>query len=166
MSEHIEKTLVLLKPDAVERGLIGRIIGRFEDAGFKIVAIKMVQIDKKMAEAHYDEEIAIRHGKHIREYNISFLASGPVLAIVIEGINAIENVRKFCGSTEPKSALPGTIRGDFSHMSLEHGNSMKQVIKNVIHASADKEYAEKEIKLWFLPEEINEYQSVHEKHTR
>ncbi|MDD3481205.1 MAG: nucleoside-diphosphate kinase [Patescibacteria group bacterium] len=166
MTEHIERTLVLLKPDAVERGLMGRIIERFEDAGFKIVAVRLTRPNKEMGLKHYDEDVSKRNGEHIREYNVEFLTSGPVLAMVVEGVNAVENVRKFCGTTEPKSAPPGTIRGDFSHVSYGHADTRKQVIKNVVHASGDKEYAEKEIGLWFNGDEIIEYESVHEKHTR
>ncbi len=166
MPGHIERTLVLLKPDAVERGLMGRILERFEDAGFKIVAMKMLQANKEKAMDHYDEDIARRHGEHMRRYNVDFILSGPVVAIVVEGINAVENVRKFCGTTEPKSAPPGTIRGDFSHGSYGYADEKGEVIKNVIHASGDKEYAEKEIKIWFDDSEIVEYTSVHEKHTR
>jgi nucleoside-diphosphate kinase len=166
MSEHIERTLVLLKPDAVDRGLIGRIIKRFEDAGLKIVGLKMVQADEARALEHYDEDIAKRHGEHMRRYNVDFLTSGPVVAIAIEGVSAVENVRKFCGTTEPKSANPGTIRGDYSHMSYDHADLKKHVAKNVIHASGDKEYAVKELKIWFADDELIKYSSVHERHTR
>lgn len=166
MSVHIEKTLVLLKPDAVERGLMGKVITRFEDAGLKIVGLKLVQSDENRALEHYDEDIAKRRGEHVRKYNVDFLTSGPVVAMVIEGVNAIENVRKMCGTTEPMSASPGTIRGDFSHVSYGHCDDKKMVTRNIIHASADKEYAEKEIKIWFTPDEIFDYSSVHEKHTR
>lgn len=165
MSKFVEKTLVLLKPDTVERGLMGRIISRFEDAGFKIVAMKMVKPTKETALDHYDEDIAKRHGEHMRRYNVDFLVSGPVLAMVIEGVNAIENVRKYCGTTEPKASPPGTIRGDFSHMSYAHADEKEHVVKNVIHASADPEYAEKEIRIWFNPEELINYNVVHEIHT-
>ena|SRR3990167_4158667 len=166
MSIHIEKTLVLLKPDTVERGLTGRILMRFEDAGLKIAALKMVKSDKDLAGEHYDEDVAKRRGEAVRKFNIDFLTSGPVLAMVIEGVNAIENVRKMCGTTEPKSAPSGTIRGDFSHVSYGHCDNKKIAVRNIIHASADKEYAEKEIDIWFAPEEIMDYKSVHERHTR
>lgn len=166
MSRHIEQTLVLLKPDAVERGLMGRVIERFEDAGFKITAMRLVKPSSDLAMKHYDEDLAKRRGEHVRKYNVDFLTSGPVLALVIEGVNAIENVRKFCGTTEPKSALPGTIRGDFSHVSYGHCDSEKMVVKNIVHASEDKKFAEKEIGLWFNGEEIIEYSSVHERHTQ
>lgn len=166
MSKFIEQTLVLLKPDAVERALMGRIIGRFEDAGFKIVGMKMLVPNKEKSMGHYTEDIAIRHGQKMREIAVDYLCSGPVVAIVIEGINAIANVRKFAGTTEPSSALPGTIRGDYSHTSLEYSNSKEMAAKNIIHASGNKEEAEAEIKIWFTPEEIVNYEAVHEKHTR
>jgi len=166
MSVHIERTLVLLKPDAVERGLMGRVLMRFEDAGLKIVGLKLVQSDEAKALDHYDEDIAKRRGEHVRKYNVDFLTSGPVLAMVVEGVHAIENVRKMAGTTEPKSALPGTIRGDFSHVSYSHCDDKEMVVRNIIHASADKKYAEKEIKIWFSLRELVDYKSVHEIHTR
>ena len=139
---------------------------RFEDAGLKVVGMKLVHSDEAKALEHYDEDIAKRRGEHIRKYNVDFLTSGPVVAMVVEGVNAVENVRKMCGTTEPKSAPPGTIRGDFSHVSYGHCDDEKMVVKNIIHASADKKYAKKEIDIWFTSEEIIEYKSVHEIHTR
>lgn len=165
MSEHIEKTLVLLKPDSVERGLIGKIISRFENVGFRIIAMKMIAPTAEITEQHY-ADVAERHGDKIFKQNVDFLSSGPVVAMVIEGVSAIENVRKMAGTTEPKSSPPGTIRGDFSHMNYGYADEKGHVAKNVIHASSSKEDAEREIKLWFKPEEIAEYQNVHEKHTR
>jgi len=166
MSIHIEQTLVLLKPDAVERAIAGKIITKLEDAGFKMVALKMVRPDQKIALEHYTEEIAEKHGQKVRDYNVNFLTSGPVVAMVIEGVNAVENIRKFCGTTEPKSAVPGTIRGDYSHMSYGHADAMAQVAKNVIHASDSLDSAAREIKIWFSPDEIVTYTNCHEKHTR
>jgi len=165
-NNHLEQTLVLLKPDAVERGLMGRVIERFEDAGFKIVAMRLTKPTQELIMKHYDEDLAKRRGEDVRKYNVEFLTSGPVLALVVEGVNAIENVRKFCGTTEPKAAPPGTIRGDFSHVSYGHCDSEKMVVKNIVHASENKEYAQKEIGLWFNGDEIIDYSSVHEKHTR
>ncbi len=134
-----ERTLVLIKPDAIRRGLIGRIIQRFEDAGLKIVAAKMVFVNKKLAEKHYDD-VGKRRGKHIKKRVVDFLTkTGPVLALVIEGIEAVDVVRKIVGSTEPKTALPGTIRGDFAYMDTY----------NLVHASDCEVSAEREIKLWF-----------------
>lgn len=166
MQKHITRTLVLLKPDAVERGIVGKIITRFEEAGFKLAAMKLIKADKGLVGKHYSEELAKRRGEHIRQYNIDFISSGPVVALVIEGVNAVENVRKFCGTTEPKSSPPGTIRGDFSHVSYGYCDDEKMVVKNVIHASEDDNFAAEEISIWFKPAEIVEYSNVHERHTR
>ncbi|MEK6961042.1 MAG: nucleoside-diphosphate kinase [Nanoarchaeota archaeon] len=160
-----ERTLVLVKPDAVQRGLIGEIIKRFESAGLKIVGMKMKWADRKFAMAHYTEDIAKRRGEKVREQNIEFITSGPVVAICIEGVNAIENVRRLVGVTEPKSAAPGTIRGDYSHMSYAHADKKGVVIKNVIHASSDENDAKHEVALWFTPDELHTYKNVHEAHT-
>ena len=161
----IERTFVAIKPDGVERGLIGEIIRRFERVGLKIVGMKMVWVDKEFAYKHYTEDLAKRRGAHIRELMTEFLIRGPVVAMVIEGIHAIENVRKLVGETEPKASLPGTIRGDFSHVSYNHANEHKKAVANVIHASANKEDADYEIKLWFKPEELHTYKRVDEIHT-
>ena len=160
----LETTLVLLKPDAVERGLMGTIISRFEQAGLKIVGMKLVQVDEEFAGKHYTEDIAIRRGEHVRKYMTDFLSSGPVLAMAISGVESIALVRKMVGATEPKSALPGTIRGDFAHVSYGWFDSKKQRVKNIIHASADENDAKNELALWFSESELCNYQSVHEKH--
>ena len=160
----IEKTLVLIKPDGVQRGLIGRILARFEDVGLKIIGMKMVWIDKEFAKQHYTEDITIRRGEKVRNLLLDFIVEGPVVALCIEGINAIENVRKMVGSTEPKAALPGTIRGDFSHVSFAYADTKSQAIKNLIHASADAKDAAVEVKLWFTARELHTYKSVHDIH--
>ena len=160
-----ERTLVLVKPDAVERGLIGEIVRRFEAAGLKIVGMKMKWADRGFALKHYTEDLAKRRGEKVREQNIEFITSGPVVAMCLEGINAIENVRRLVGPTEPKSAAPGTIRGDLSHMSYAHADKKGVVIKNVIHASSDENDAKHEVALWFAPEELHTYKTVHEAHT-
>lgn len=185
----IERTLVLIKPDGVQRALIGRIIQRFEDVGLKIAGMKMVWIDEAFAEKHYplDEEWAkaayektkasyeksgkalkytnyLELGKDVQSKNINFLCEGPVLAIVLEGVHSIELVRKMIGSTEPKQALPGTIRGDFSHTSYLYSDKKGTAAKNLIHASSDHIAAEKEINLWFKPEELHSYKNVHDFH--
>jgi nucleoside-diphosphate kinase len=162
----IQRTLVLIKPDGVERGITGEIIQRYERKGLKIIAIKMVWIDKRMALKHYTEDIAKRRGEHVRNYLVEYVTSGPVVAIALEGVDAIENVRTITGDTEPKSATPGTIRGDFSPVSYKYCDSKKMAIKNTIHASANEEDAEREIKLWFSEKELHNYQNVHEKHVR
>lgn len=185
----IERTLVLIKPDGVQRALMGRIIQRFEDVGLKIIGMKMVLIDKDFAEKHYpfDEEWAkaayektrisyeksgkelkyknfLELGKDVQIKNINFLCEGPVLAIVLEGVHSIELVRKMIGSTEPKQALPGTIRGDFSHISYLRSDEKGTAVRNLLHASSDPIVAEKEINLWFKPEELHIYKNVHDIH--
>jgi nucleoside-diphosphate kinase len=161
----IERTLVLIKPDGVQRGLMGRIISRFEDSGLKVVGMKLVWADDAFARKHYTEDIEKRRGKHVRDYLADFIKSGPVLAFVLEGVNAIENVRKMVGSTEPKSALPGTIRGDFSHVSYAYCDNKQMVVKNLIHASADANDAKYEVPLWFTDKELHTYKTVHDFHT-
>ncbi len=156
----IERSLVLIKPDGVERGLIGKIISRFEDAGLKIAGMKMVWVDKEFSKKHYKAHINKPFYSGLEE----FITSGPVVAMVIEGISAVETVRKIVGSTEPKSAQPGTIRGDFAHHSYSYTDKKGIAIKNLIHASGTKEEAKSEISLWFKEEEIHDYKTVHEKH--
>ncbi|MBI2140979.1 nucleoside-diphosphate kinase [Candidatus Woesearchaeota archaeon] len=160
----IERTLVLLKPDAVQRAIMGRILGRFEDAGLKVVGMKMVWVDKRFALKHYTEELAKRAGAHVRQMIAEFLTTGPVVAMVLEGVNAIENTRKLVGSTEPKAAAPGTIRGDFSHMSYGYADAKKVPVKNLVHASSSKQDAAAEIKLWFSQKELHSYRTVHDIH--
>lgn len=160
----IERGLVLLKPDAVQRAIMGRILSRFEDAGFKVVGMKMVWVDKKFALKHYTEDLAKRAGSHVREMIAEFLTTGPVVAMVVEGVNAIDNIRKMVGSTEPKSAAPGTIRGDFSHVSYAYADARKVPVKNLVHASSSREDAAAEIKLWFTPKELHSYKTVHDIH--
>ncbi len=161
----IERTLVLLKPDAVKRGLMGKIIERFENAGLKIIGMKMTRPSKEIALAHYTEDLAKRRGQHIRDMMVDFIKSSPILAIAIEGHNAIENVRMMAGDTEPKTAQPGTIRGDFSHISFAGANAQKKVVQNIIHASANKKDAKKELYVWFNENELFDYKTVHEIHT-
>jgi len=162
----IEKTLVLLKTDAVERGLIGRIIERFENAGLKIIGMKMQWIDLNFAKKHYTEDIAIRRGKHVRAWLLEYITEGPVIAIVLEGPHAIETVRKIVGPTEPRTAPPGTIRGDYALHSYDFADKKKKAIRNLIHASGDKKDAQHEVSLWFKPSELHSYETVHEKHLR
>jgi len=135
-----ERTFIALKPDAVRRKLIGKIIERFENRGFEIIAMKMVKLDRKMAEKWYEEH----KGKEFFERLINFTTSGRMVVMVVEGENAISVVRKMIGKTNPAEAEPGTIRGDFA---LTTPN-------NVIHASDSKESAEREIKLFFKEDEI------------
>jgi nucleoside-diphosphate kinase len=183
----MEKTLVVLKPDAVKRGLIGEIIKRFENVGLTIVAVKLLTAKKDLVEKHYPndrEELWLgigqktldnykdldmdpkdslgtddpkEIGKMVRVWLMDYIMEGPVLAIVLSGPHAVELVRKLTGHTLPLVSLPGTIRGDFSFDSSYLANSSKRPIKNLIHASGNKEEAEYEIPLWFTKEEIHEY---------
>jgi nucleoside-diphosphate kinase len=112
-----ERTLVLIKPEGAVRHLIGKIISRFEDAGLKIIGMKMVWADDETAGKHYSEDIEIRHGKKVRDVLLNHIKEGPVVAMVLEGVDAIAVTRKIVGSTYPNEALPGTIRGDFGNVS-------------------------------------------------
>jgi len=159
----IERTLVLLKPDAVKRGLMGRVISRFEDAGLKVVGSKMVQINEEFGKKHY-YDIAQRRGEKVLQVLLKFMTTGPVMALCLEGVNAVEVVRKLVGGTEPKSALPGTIRGDFAHMSYADADGQNKAIENMIHASGNAEEAKQEIALWFKSEELHSYKTAHEAH--
>lgn len=174
----LQKTLVLIKPDAIERGLVGEIIGRMEKVGLKIEACQIVQADEKLASKHYpvtDEwltkvgnntisdcqkynvdvkeamgtDIPEEIGKKVHNWNMEWILSDPILAIIFEGVHAIEVVRKLCGPTLPLLAPPGTIRGDFSSASALSENIENKPIRNLVHASGSEEDAKREIKLWF-----------------
>ncbi len=161
----IERTLILLKPDAVQRGLIGEIIARFENVGLKIIGMKMHWADETLAKKHYTEDLAKRRGEMVRNKNVKFLKEGPVVAVCLEGVSAIELVRKMVGDTEPRKALPGTIRGDYAHMTYEFADSSdERSLRNVIHASADKNDAKHEISIWFKDTELYSYKTVHDAH--
>jgi nucleoside-diphosphate kinase len=159
----IQQTLVLIKPDGVQRGLVGEVIHRIERTGLKILAIKMIQADKKFAEKHYFD-VEERHGKRVLESLTDYLIEGPVIAICFEGIDAISQVRKLVGATYPNEALPGTIRGDFCHISKDHANTNNRRVGNLIHASAKKEDAETELNLWFTKKEMHSYKRSDEEH--
>jgi len=136
----VQRTFVMIKPDGVRRGLIGEIISRFERRGMKIVAMKMVKMDRALAERLYEEH----KGKSFFEELISYVTSGPVVAMVIEADEAVSVVRKMIGATDPKEALPGTIRGDYALSKAE----------NIIHASDSPEKAGREISIFFKENEI------------
>ncbi len=160
----LQQTLVLIKPDGVARGLTGEVLKRFEQRGLKIVALKLVRIDMDHAKQHYTEDITERHGEKIRNQLLDYITDGPVVAMIIEGVDAIENIRKIVGATESKSALPGTIRGDFTHVSYSHADEKEIPVKNVIHASADEEDAKHEVALWFSIDELCDYKRTDECH--
>lgn len=185
----IEKSLILIKHDAVSRGLIGEIITRFEKTGLKIIGMKMLHADEKLASNHYvvNEEWAkavfektknayeknnkdfpfknpMEYGKMIQEWNVGFLREGPIIAIVLEGPHAIEIARKIVGNTEPRQALPGTIRGDYTFESYAVADLRKRPVRNLVHASGSVKEAEREISLWFKDNELCSYTKELDKH--
>lgn len=186
-----ERTLVLIKPDGVKRGLIGEIMTKFEKTGLKVVALKLVRPTVEHIDLHqpkdtdwlknlgektlktYEEyglfpekEIGlndpIKIGKLIRKWNSDFLTSGPVVALILEGNHVTDNVRQMVGHTLPVFAEPGTIRGDYSVDSPVLANSLKRSIRNIVHASGNPQEAEKEIGIWFSAEEVHDYKRVDE----
>lgn len=164
----IEETLVVFKPDSLQRGLVGEIITRFERVGLKIVATKMISPDKDHYYTHYEGigKLKTRAGDHIFDITLEMMSQGPVIAMVLRGVEAVALVRKLVGSTEPKSSAPGTIRGDFSHMSYGYADGAGKGIPNLIHASGSAEDAAKEIQHWFSDSEIYQYEVLNEKFTR
>jgi nucleoside-diphosphate kinase len=143
-----EKTFVMIKPDGVQRGFIGDIISRFEKKGMKIVAMKFVSVSKELAEKHY----GIHKGKPFFKPTVEYITSSPVLAMVLEGNNAINIVRTMMGKTNPQEAAMGTIRGDFGQF----------IGRNIVHGSDGPDTADFEINLWFKPEEITSYTRIDE----
>jgi nucleoside-diphosphate kinase len=164
----MEKTLIIFKPDAVMRGIVGEITTRFERTGLKIVAVKMIEPDEAHYEEHYEGigTLRSRKGKEIFESQLATMQDGPVIAMVLEGVDAVEAVRKMVGDTQPKTAQPGTIRGDYAHVSYEQASSTGRGVANIVHASADSSEAKKEIAHWFAESEIHDYQAVHERFTQ
>ena len=183
----MEQTVVLIKPDGVKRGIIGEIIHRFERMGLKIVAMKMVVPTKELLDKHYatDKQSTVerignktldtykKYGKDARKefgtddpaalgtmvvgWLLDFMISSPVVAMVVEGKHAIENVVNIAGPTMPVNAPAGTIRGDFSTDSAAYANEEKRAVQNIVHISASLEEATFEKNLWFKPEEIFKY---------
>lgn len=166
--KEVEQTLVLFKPDAVQRGLVGDILTRFERVGLKIVGTKMIEPDQSHYYKHYEEigKLKTRAGDHIFDITLQMMGVGPVIAMVLEGVEAASQVRKMVGGTEPKSAAPGTIRGDFSHMSYAYADGQSKGIPNLIHASGDADEAVEEIGHWFSDDELYDYDVLNEKFTR
>lgn len=165
---HIQRTLTLFKPDAVQRGIVGEILTRFERVGLKIIGTKMIFPDKNHYHKHYEEigKMITRRGERAFDMTLEFMTQGPVIAMVFEGVEAVELVRKLVGGTEPKTALPGTIRGDFSHMSFGYADSASKGVPNLIHASGCVEEAEAEIAHWFKDGELYDYARASEKFLR
>jgi nucleoside-diphosphate kinase len=144
-----QRTFVMIKPDGVQRGFIGEIINRFEKKGLKIIALKMISVNKDLAEKHY----GIHRGKPFFEPTVKYITSSPVIAMVLEGFNAIELVRNMMGKTNPAEATPGSIRGDFGQF----------IGRNIIHGSDGLDTAKFEINLWFTSEEISKYIRIDDK---
>lgn len=164
----MEQTLIIFKPDAVMRGIVGEITTRFERVGLKIVAVKMIEPDAGHYEEHYEGigGLKTRKGKEIFESQLATMQDGPVIAMVLEGVEAVETVRKMVGDTQPKTAQPGTIRGDYAHVSYGQASATGRGVANLVHASADRKEAKKEIAHWFAGEEIYNYRAVHERFTQ
>lgn len=189
----MEQTLVIIKPDGVQRGLNGEILARFEKVGLKLVAAKFMNVPKDLAEKHYPatrEELwkgigqktienytelgksvkdgmgtddPLEIGKMVRVWLMKYLMEGPVFVFVLEAPHAVELVRKICGHTLPLKSAPGTIRGDFSYDSSFLANSAQRPIRNLMHASGNVEEAKYEVSLWFKPEEVTSYERVDER---
>lgn len=188
----MEQTVVLLKPDAVKRGLVGEIVKRFERTGLKIVAMKMVSASEDLLLKHYQSnnpatlkrwgEKTLRTytqygknakkelgtddpmelGKMVNKWLFDYVKSGPIIAILLEGKHAVENVIALAGTTMPVQSPAGTIRGDFSTDSAAYANDEKRGVMNLVHVSASVEEANLEKTLWFTPSEIHDYKRVEE----
>jgi nucleoside-diphosphate kinase len=156
-----ERTLVVLKPDAVARGLAGRIIQRFEDASMKIIGVKMREMDADFARKHYFD-LEDRLGADVYNATATFMQRGPVIAFVVEGEDAVATVRKIVGSTYPNEAQPGSIRGDFAHQSKAVAAATGKAVANLVHASGNPKEAQYEVDLWFDKTELFDYRSVAE----
>lgn len=186
-----EKTMVLIKPDGVKRGLIGEIISRFEKRGLKIISLEMIWATKKQIDGHYPKdqkwvnrlgektlnsykqygfdpmkelgtENTAKIGKYVRSWLVDFMTSGPMVKMVVKGIHAIDMVRKVVGSSMPALAEMGTIRGDFSVDDATAANRDKRAIHNIIHASETSNEAEHELGFWFAAEDIYDYKRAEE----
>lgn len=188
----MEKTLVVLKPDAIQRGIMGDVVKRFENVGLKIVGAKMFVPNMDLLNKHYPvqrkefinglgsktlenykeqginphdhfgHEDPHKIGLEVQKWLIKFMTSGPVFAMVLEGPHAIEVVRKIRGHTLPLKAAPGTITGDYSFDSSAIANSELRPIRNMVHASGNKEEAAFEINLWFTDKELFDYEAIHQ----
>lgn len=183
---NVQRSLVVIKHDAVKRGLMGEVIHRFERVGLKLVAMELLEATEDMGDKHYassDENLkrfggntladcerlgidpkekygsddALEIGRMIKKWNVELLTRGPVLAMVWEGPDAIAIIRKLAGKTSPKDADPGTIRGDFSWDTYDNANDELRSVYNILHASGNEEEAEFEIKLWFEDTELQNY---------
>lgn len=179
-----QRTLILIKPDGVQRGLVGEILGRFEHAGLKVVGMKLAWADAKLAAAHYrtDEDFlrsigekaiagqrqlgipvagaALEIGRWVRSLLERYLRVGPVVAVVLQGTNAIANARQLVGATDPLLADVGSIRGDLTIDTIQMANYEGRSVRNLMHASSDAAEADREIALWFRSDELFDYRTV------
>lgn len=187
-----QRALLIIKPDGVQRGIIGKIITRFETVGLKVIGVKFEWANKENIIAHYPEtdawfkkvgertlsnyakkgldakvvfktDDAVSIGKIVKGWLVDYMQESPVFLAVVEGYDAIEIVRKLSGNTIPVQALPGTIRGDFSHDTIDLANEQNRPLRNIIHASDTPEDGEKEVGLWFKKEELFDYTLAGEK---
>lgn len=168
-SNTVQKTLVVFKPDAVQRGIMGEVLSRFEKVGLKIVAMKMANPDEAHYFHHYETigKMVSRRGEAQFRVQLGAMQEGPVVAMVLQGVEAVALVRKLVGATNAKDAAPGTIRGDFAHASLDHVNAHNVALPTIVHASGDSDEATLEISHWFNDDELfTEYQTVHEYFTQ
>ena len=186
-----ERTVLIVKPDGVKRGLVGEIISRIEKRGLKIIALQMVWATREQVDGHYPKDPAWikrlgeksintykehdmepkaelgtedpdKIGEMVRSWLIDFLTSGPIVKMVVKGIRAVDMVRKIAGPTMPTAADMGTIRGDFSVDDAAAANRGKRAVHNIIHASENAQEAEHEIKFWFAPEGVHDYKRAEE----
>ena len=179
-----QRTLVLVKPDGVQRHLVGEIIHRFEQAGLKLVGLKLAWATADIVDRHYRhdaeylisigektlkgmkelgvpmDETPLEIGRRVRSYLTRFLMTGPVVAMVLQGTNAIRNVRQLVGSTDPLTADIGSIRGDLTIDTIQLADLEQRTVRNLMHASGDPEEAEREIPIWFSPSELHTYRTV------
>ena len=186
-----ERTFVLVKPDGVKRGLIGEIVHRFEQRGLKVIALQMIYANREQVAGHLPKDAVWVHrlgekslntytkygldakaqlgtddadkiGAMVKEWLFEFLTSGPMVKMVVEGVHAIDMVRKICGNTLPNLADMGTLRGDYSVDSPALANAGKRAVHNIVHASENPAEAENEIKHWFKKDEIHSYKRAEE----
>lgn len=165
----MEQTLVIFKPDAVQRGIVGEILSRFEKVGLKIIGMKMLDPDYDHYYHHYETigKMVSRRGEAQFQVQLGAMREGPVIAVVFQGIHAISLVRKMVGPTSTNQAQPGTIRGDYAHASLEYVNAHNVALPTILHASGDPAEAQEEITHWFTKAELyDNYQTVHEYFTQ
>ena len=165
----MERTLIIFKPDAVQRGLVGEILSRFEKVGLKIVAMKMLSPGEDHYYHHYETigKMVSRRGEAQFQVQLGAMQEGPVIAAVLQGVEAVPLVRKMVGATNTREAAPGTIRGDYAHASLDYVNAHNVALPTLLHASGDSDEAKDEIAHWFSDAEIfDSYNTVHEYFTQ